>query len=209
MFLYKTISLVNITRYQIFEILTIKSLTVQYIQIETGEHPKVNSDFHDEVKNNMPTKYDSDTKKYFMNFFNEWGSHYVYEALFGCIDGQLSKMTSKNYSQFTSSNLDIEYASTFSVYSKDNSQKVQGDAFRNATESQKDITRGAKIPNGKYSEWLNACSHNPDIIEFNLKQISYGLQAQAFMDIHDIGEKREALGDATNDYCNLIIIATS
>merc|ERR1712087_923126 len=58
-------------------------LTCTYYKIQTGEHPSVNSAFHDEVKNNMPTKYNDDTKAYFLNFFEEWGSHYVYQAVFG------------------------------------------------------------------------------------------------------------------------------
>eukprot|EP01084_Bolivina_argentea_P254782 428399_1 len=176
--------------------------TCTYYKIQTGEKPKINAEFYNEIKNNMPTQYNSATKPYFVNFFDIYGSHYVYQAVFGCIQGQLSKMTASNYSQFASSNLDIEYASTFSVWSKNISEKVQGDAFRNACIDQYNFTRGGTIPDHNYTGWQSNCTKNSIPIQFNLKTIAYGLQAPAFSNIHDIGDKRSALTSATNDYCN-------
>ena len=173
-------------------------------QIQTADNPHVNQSFYAEVEDNMPTEYDADTQAYFVNFMDVYGTHFVYQAQFGCIEGQLSQMTRSNYSQFASSNLDLHYASTFSVWSANHSQKLQGDAFRNACAQQFNITRGSGIPDAHngYSGWQDRCTKDPTLIAFSLKTIDYGLEASAFKEIHDIGDKRGALKNAIIDYCH-------
>eukprot|EP01084_Bolivina_argentea_P254783 428400_1 len=163
------------------------------------------TDFFNELKYNMPTEYNSNTLNYFMTFFANYGTHTIHQARIGCIQGQLSEITAWNYTKFISSNLNISFAATFSLYYETDQQKQIADNFRNTCSKQYNFTAGPTIPNGNYNEWFNNCTKSPVVVQFNTEEIWIILDTNycpSMKNVPNLSQKQNALHAAFNDYCS-------
>lgn len=172
--------------------------------------PQIDENFYQYIKN-MPTDYDSNPQ-FFWKFIDEdYGTHFIESITFGGKFGQNSQFTYYSYSSFTSSNLDINTAASFStldaggaVDSTTDAEKNQSYAFNNATKSITQYSVGGKLPlNGSAETWQNSLFDSPMPIKITLQSIQNLLTPYLFPSIseNDLSKKQQALYQGLQVYC--------
>ena len=64
---------------------------------------------------NLPASYGGNEDKFYDFLTNKYGTHYVNKMDMGCLNGQISQMSSFQYSKFAGSNLNFENAARLSA----------------------------------------------------------------------------------------------
>eukprot|EP01084_Bolivina_argentea_P038385 70962_1 len=183
--------------------------TLQY-SIENIKNMNFTQKFIQDIKN-LPNTYGGNEDYFYKFLTNSYGTHYANTIDMGCIAGQLSQMSSFQFSKFDGSNLQISDAALYSALKANggssllnSTEKKQASDFQTCTVNQYEFNYGGDqtITNGNYSEWRIKCKSNPvPINQTSLFEIYTLLTAENFPNISDINQKQTAMINALYNYC--------
>ena len=151
----------------------------------------------------------NDSKGY-IDFLNNYGTHYIEKVTMGGRYGFLSKFEESKYMTMMSTGLDVSLAAGYSgevavnVKASTEMQKNMSEQFNSHRDSRSIFNVGGKPPtdeNGTAMAWAQTVKDNPLPIHYDLKEIADLFTKEYFENDPDIEMKQANLKNATYYYC--------
>jgi len=145
------------------------------VMIFGGLGPKLHEAFLAALAD-LPQDYSEDD---YMDFIDQYGTHYVSSVIMGSMFGQQSKFTSSAWTRMESSHLNINAVAGFSCWNVSASasymsdeQKKQAEEFSQESTEQLLYSIGAAPPgDNQPSTWMSQVKDNPVPISLTLRQL--------------------------------------